>query len=85
VWFKYVTDRKPVLLVYKMSFLSDEDASEDEKEYFENAGVSWLGLAMGIPNCGTAGEVHQYKVNQIYSQQESEQMIIDAELEGVEE
>lgn len=85
VWFKYIADRKPVLLVYKMFFLSDEDAAEYEKEYFENAGVSWLGLAMGIPNCGTAGEVHQYKVNQIYSQQEREQMIIDAEMEGVEE
>lgn len=85
VWFKYIADRKPVLLVYKMFFLSDEDAAEYEKEYFENAGASWLGLAMGIPNCGTAGEVHQYKVNQIYSQQEREQMILDAEMEGVEE
>lgn len=76
-WFKYVDAeyRNPLLIIYLIN-LSTDDTETTYKEELEGP---WVGLAIGLPNIhGRNIEIHKFKVNPIYSKQETDEMIMES-------
>lgn len=71
VWFKYVPDRNPLLMIYFLK-LKEEGLTETEKEFVEKLNVPVMGFSVGFPMTKNSysAEFHKYKVNLIYSRQD---------------
>ena len=81
-WFKYIDKRNPLLLVYLMELEEEINDSQVNGKIIGRNDEPWVGLAMGIPNCGGSNsEMHKYKVNPIYTKQEVEEFILEGEEE----
>ncbi len=85
VWFKYIKNRKPVLIVY---FVDVDTADENQKKQAEQfradmEGVPAVGLAMGLPNSDNAELIskNRFKANKIYNWFEKDEIIAESEEE----
>ena len=70
-WFRFVEDRKPLLLIYLIDVgVADETQKKQEAEFRDAMGnASAVGLALGLPrNDEEAGLVStRYKANRVYN------------------
>lgn len=84
-WFKYVEDRRPIILVYLMDINVSEDDSNQKKQVdeFRKAmnGIPALGLAMGLPRNDEAAlkSGTKYKANKIYNWFEQESILAEGD------
>ena len=84
-WFKYVEDRRPIILVYLMDINVSEDESNQKKQVdeFRKAmnGIPALGLAMGLPRNDEAAlkTGTKYKANKIYNWFEQESILAEGD------
>lgn len=67
-WFEHMTKRTPTIYVYYLQV-----PNTDNNQIFEEHPLGWVGLAIGIPNCGEKGEAHKYKVTKIYALQKEDE------------
>ncbi|MBN2572486.1 MAG: hypothetical protein JXA68_10190 [Ignavibacteriales bacterium] len=75
VWFKYVPDRNPLLMIYPVD-LKDEGLSVSEQKFIEKLdGIPVMGFSIGFPmgKNSSVAEYHKYKVNMVYARQEIEE------------
>jgi len=75
VWFKYVPDRNPLLMIYFIR-LKDEGIGITEQTFIDKLnGLPVMGFTVGFPMSKNsyAAEYHKYKVNLIYTRQEIEE------------
>lgn len=84
-WFRYVEDRRPVLLVYLIDIGVTEDESNQQKQIdefrYSMNGIPALGLAMGLPRNDKAAlkSVTKYKVNKVYNWFDQEAIVAEGE------
>lgn len=83
VWFKYVENRNPLLMIYFIKLKLDEpDENSSEEQLFINHlnGSPVMGFSVGFPmnQHSHAAEYHKYKVNVIYSRQEIEEYLSES-------
>jgi hypothetical protein len=70
-WFKFVKDRKPILLVYFIDVGIDEEEKNQEKQInkFKNEldGIPAVGFALGLPQNEDAARISgtRYKANKV--------------------
>lgn len=86
-WFKYVEDRRPIILIYFIDVGIDSEESNQEKQIneFRTAmnGIPALGLAMGLPRNEKAAYMTgtKYKANKVYNWFEQESILAEGEEE----
>lgn len=84
-WFKYVKDRKPLLIIYLIDVRTDEGNNQlnQEAEYLSKMqGCPSVGLALGLPrNDNAASKKIKYKVSTKYNYYELAQNIQESEEE----
>ena len=86
-WFKYVKDRKPLLIVYLVDVNVENTENNQRKtaDAFIKAmnGIPVLGLAMGLPRNDNAASIskNRYKTNKVYNWFESEEILAEGEEE----
>ncbi len=84
-WFKYIKDRRPILLVYLISLEVDPDEQTQKKqiEQFNSnmCGIPAVGLAMGIPRNDEAVSYSsvKYKANKVYNWFEQDDILAESE------
>lgn len=83
-WFKYTTDRNPLLMIYFIR-LDDDGLAVREKEFLDKQGTEPLiGLSIGFPKSkeGMSNtRTRKYKVNKIYNRPDEENNEEDIEYE----
>ena len=80
-WFKYIKDRKPLLLIYFINLKSKIPADAD-REYMEQALKDFpasrnplLGFAMGFPTDGSdTPRILKYRTNVVFDNQQQRAM-----------
>jgi len=80
VWFKYVENRNPLLMIYFIKLKSDVDSS-NKQSFINNLNNSpVMGFSIGFPmnQHSHAALYHKYKVNLIYSRQEIEESLSES-------
>lgn len=83
-WFRYVKDRKPILLVYFIDVTWDEEEKNQEKQIttFKNElnGIPAVGFALGLPQNEDAARISgtRYKANKVYNWFEQEEILAEA-------
>lgn len=84
-WFKYIKDRKPLLLIYLISVDTDTDNQRAQADKFreEMSGNPVVGFAMGLPCSKNERliEKHKYKANKIYNWFQKDEIIEESEEE----
>lgn len=85
IWFKYVKNRYPALIVYFVDVNTEDPNQKKQAEQFriDMAGIPTVGLAMGLPksdNAGTIGK-NKYKAHKIYNWFEKDEIIAESEEE----
>jgi hypothetical protein len=72
VWFKYVPDRNPLLMIYFIDLNNDGLAITEQLFVDKLKGLPVMGYSVGFPMSKNsyAAEFHKYKVNLIYARQE---------------
>ena len=85
IWFKYVKNRRPVLIVYFVDVnTSDENQKKQATQFrIEMEGNPVVGLAMGLPNSDNAELIskNKFKANKIYNWFEKDEIIAESEEE----
>lgn len=85
VWFRYIKDRKPVLIVYFVDVDTEDMNQRKQADEFRNnmGGTPVVGLAMGLPKSDNAEliEKNKYKANKIYNWFEKDEIISESEEE----
>jgi len=87
IWFRYVKDRKPILLVYfiDVGFEQDESNQKKQIEKFreEMQGIPAVGFALGLPRNDEAASLSgtRYKANKVYNWFEQEEILAEVEEE----
>jgi hypothetical protein len=79
VWFKFVENRNPLLMIYFIK-LASEEASDKEQIFIKKLnGSPAMGFSIGFPvsKNSYAAKYHKYKVNIIYSRQEIEEYLAE--------
>ena len=83
-WFKFVKDRKPVLLVYFIDVGVEEDEKNQlrqiEKFRGEMGGIPAVGFALGLPQNEEAARISgtRYKANRVYNWFEQDDILAEA-------
>lgn len=83
-WFKFVKDRKPILLVYLIDVGIDEDEKNQEKQIIkfksELNGIPAVGFALGLPKNKDAARINgtRYKANKVYNWFEQDEILAEA-------
>ena len=86
-WFRYVEDRRPIILVYFIDVDVDPEESNQKKQVDEFRksmnGIPALGLAMGLPRNEEAAYMTgtKYKANKVYNWFEQESILAEGEEE----
>lgn len=83
-WFKYITDRRPLLIVYFIGVGAEDNSKKQAEEFLSNMeGIPVVGLAMGLPNSNNALLIskNKYKANKIYNWFEKDEIIAESEEE----
>jgi hypothetical protein len=83
VWFKYVENRNPLLMIYYIKLKSDgpDEVSLEKKSLIKDLSeVPVMGFSVGFPmnQHSHAAEYHKYKVNVIYNKQEIEEYLAES-------
>ena len=80
-WFKYISNRKPLLIIYSIKH-SGSDSNVKLKKYLDSIGdAPVMGFAMGIPANGIAAATQKkYRVNKTFQRQ-----VLEGEFEETEE
>jgi hypothetical protein len=80
IWFKYISNRKPLLIIYSIKPSGDIDP--ELKNYMDQIGKAPIvGLAIGIPANGIAAATQKkYRVNKTFQRQ-----VLEGEFEETEE
>lgn len=83
VWFKYVENRNPLLMIYFIKLKPDEpdeDSFEKKSLLKDLGGAPVMGFSVGFPmnQHSRAAEYHKYKVNIIYTRQEVEEYLAES-------
>ena len=85
IWFKYVKNRRPVLIVYFVDVnTSDENQKKQATQFrIEMEGNPVVGLAMGLLNSDNAELIskNKFKANKIYNWFEKDEIIAESEEE----
>lgn len=85
VWFKYIEDRKPVIIVYFVEIGTRGDTQAKQHREFMEAmsGIPVVGLAMGLPKSENAEIMgkNKYKANKVYNWFDREDIIAESEEE----
>lgn len=79
VWFKYVENRNPLLMIYYIK-LDPEGTTENEQLFLNELKDGLvMGFAVGFPMSKNsyAAEFHKYKVNVIYNRKEMDENVIE--------
>lgn len=82
-WFKYVKDRRPILLVYLIDVGIDSDESNQQKQINqfreELNGIPAVGFALGLPQNEDAARISgtRYKANKVYNWFEQEDILAE--------
>lgn len=84
-WFKYIKNRKPLLLVYLISVSTDTDNQKSQVQKFLEgmAGDPVVGLAMGLPKSDNEKmiEKDKYKANKIYNWFQKDEILEESDEE----
>lgn len=82
VWFKYIKNRKPVLIIYFVDVDTAEENQKKQADEFRTAmeDIPVVGLAMGLPNSDNAELIgrNRYKANKIYNWFEKDEIIAES-------
>lgn len=85
IWFKYIKNRRPVLIVYFVDVnTSDENQKKQATQFrIDMEGNPVVGLAMGLPNSDNAELIskNKFKANKIYNWFEKDEIIAESEEE----
>lgn len=79
-WFKYIENRRPVLLVYLMEIVADND-QKSPMDIFKSRmnGIPVVGFALGFPkNDNAAKHATKYKANKVYNWFEQDEILAEA-------
>ena len=83
-WFKFVKDRKPILLIYFIDVGIDEEEKNQEKQIIkfkkELNGIPAVGFALGLPQNEDAARISgtRYKANKVYNWFEQDEILAEA-------
>lgn len=83
-WFKFIKDRKPILLVYFIDVDVDAEESNQKKQINkfreEMNGIPAVGFALGLPQNEDAARISgtKYKANKVYNWFEQEEILAEA-------
>lgn len=86
-WFRYVKDRRPILLVYLIDVDVDAEENNQKKQLdiFKNEmnRTPALGLAMGLPRNDEAAKISgtKYKANKVYNWFDQDQILAEGDEE----
>jgi hypothetical protein len=84
-WFKYVYDRKPIIIIYLIDVDTDTENQKAQAKQFMDAmnGIPVVGLALGLPNNENAVSFSRskYKANKIYNWFDRDTIIAEGEEE----
>lgn len=84
-WFRYIKDRRPIILIYLIALEVKEDEQTQKKQIDEfnerMMGIPAVGLALGIPKNDEATAVYsvRYKANKVYNWFEQEEILSESE------
>lgn len=83
-WFKFIKDRKPILLVYFIDVGIDAEESNQKRQIDkfreEMNGIPAVGFALGLPQNEDAARISgtRYKANKVYNWFEQEEILAEA-------
>jgi hypothetical protein len=79
VWFKFVENRNPLLMIYFIKLASEETSDKEQIFIKKLNGSPAMGFSIGFPvsKNSYAAKYHKYKVNIIYSRQEIEEYLAE--------
>lgn len=86
-WFRYVDDRRPIILIYFIDVDVDQEESNQKKQIDEFRrqmnGIPALGLAMGLPRSKAASHMKgtKYKANKVYNWFEQDAILAEGDEE----
>jgi len=83
-WFKYIEDRKPLILVYMIDVWSDDKQQQKRDDFRAKMnGIPVVGLAVGFPKSsdGDVSTKYKYKANKVYNWFEIDQILAESEEE----
>jgi hypothetical protein len=80
VWFKYVGKRNPLLMIYFIKLINEENSLPEQTFINNLKGSPVMGFSVGFPmnEHSHAAEFHKYKVNIIYNRQEIEENLAES-------
>ena len=80
-WFKYISDRKPLLVIYSIKH-SGGDGDDDINKYLREIGdIPVMGFGIGFPaNVSADSTQKKYRVNKVFQRQ-----VLESEFEETEE
>lgn len=77
VWYKYVANRTPTLIVYYLNITSRDCIDKYQKEkadaLFMEHPLGWIGFAIGIPDCGSSSEQHIFYKSKDWRRQNNDE------------
>lgn len=80
-WFKYISDRKPLLVIYSIKHSGGEGDDAINKYLREIGDIPVMGFGMGFPaNVSATSTQKKYRVNKVFQRQ-----ILESEFEETEE
>jgi len=79
VWFKYIENRNPLLMIYFIKLTSEETSTEEQAFIKSLNDRPAMGFSIGFPisKHSYAAKYHKYKVNIIYNRQEIEENLAE--------
>ena len=83
-WFRYIEDRKPLLIIYLVDIEGQENQHATfEKLYDEMEGIPAVGIALGFPENerASAFEYTTYRANKVYNWFERNEILAESEEE----
>lgn len=80
-WFRYVEDRRPLLIIYLIDISSEEQQKQASEFKTELCGIPVVGFAMGLPKNDEAASLSatKYKANKIYNWFERDELDVGDE------
>jgi len=79
-WFKYIENRRPILLIYLMEIVADDNQKIQMEAFKSNMSeIPVVGFALGFPkNENAAKHATKYKANKVYNWFEQDEILAEA-------
>lgn len=83
LWFRYIKDRKPIIIIYFIHVGSEEQSLQADKFNKSMEGKPVVGLAMGLPQSNNADLIsrNKFKANKVYNYFEIDETKYESEEE----